>query len=188
MSTKGTNKMQRTEWIGDHALRLMMSIALSEAFPEETVEGLRGRLDAYINNKLLSRYMHHHHIYFDGAGGGANGFERYLGELFIHDRWHFSESLRLCMDLIEFAKDTGAEKNFRDGMIKRNTHGHPVKPLPCECGSMNLRFWKRPSQVVCADCKRVFKPEKSIASAKVLINVWNEYRLASRVPEEQYSG
>ena len=156
---------------------------LAETFPDETAEGLKGRLDAYINNGLLGAFCKAHpHLGF----GGCNSFERYLGnEIMIRHR-DIAKLYPLCRDLVMFGRESKIEERFRDNMVRRNRH-KSVRPLPCECGSMNLRFWRKPSKVVCHDCGRFFQPPQQ-PSGQALVQSWNAYRLAKRHEVEQYSG
>jgi hypothetical protein len=178
MSTKGTNQMQRQEWVGDAVLDMLVKMILAEDHPEDTVEALVGRVDAFINNGIVSKFCKANRLPI-----GSNGFERELAAVV---ETNFPLAKRQVRRLIEFAKSTNAEQRFRERMIHRNQHTDP-RPLPCLCGSMNLRVWRKPSKVVCADCSREFVPEKQIHSAQHLIAAWNKVRLAQRV-EPAYAG
>jgi hypothetical protein len=168
LSHHHTCRSSQLEWVGDAALRMLVSHVFCERYSDEYPVALRGRLDVYLQNSLLGKFCRE-----KGYAAGPNGFERLLGALIDKD---FNRCKRLVEELIDFAAHTNAEKQFRAKMVRLNESRCDVRPVPCYCGSMNLNIWKRPPKVVCRNCKREFLPSTPVKNSTEMIEAWNESR------------
>lgn len=159
--------MCRDEWVGDAVLRMLVCLVLSERYPDEYPVALKGRVDAYVANGILSKFCKSRTLPFC-----CHGFERYLGRTIQKD---FKACKKLVEELIDFGMTEKVEKIFKEQMVRLNITRCSLRPEPCRCGSMNLNIWKNPAKVVCRDCQYRFSPDHPVKNTTETIAAWNHH-------------
>lgn len=161
----------REEWVGDAALRYAIRHAICVLHPNEGSDELACRAGIIESNRVLSGFCKSR-----GWPFRCNGLEREVGKFFREGK--IENAMELALNLIAYVESKPElELDFRSRMIGNMSRKYKLRPLPCICGSMNIRVWQKPPQIVCHDCGyelRVSTEERLKATA--VIEGWNTAR------------